>query len=112
MFEGKIPQPHAANDPGAPVGGGSASGDALRELTWNDLRARLQAAREFQASLQSERDEHDEHLASFDANSARHIAALADNKHAVNPEDLANGKGTACMDGASQDADFGSDPRK
>ena len=109
MFEGKLPLAQAANDGGAPADGSPVNGAALRELTWNDLRARLQAARDLQASLQCARDEH---FASFDVNSARHIAGLADSKHAVNPEDLANGKGTGCMNGASQDVDFGSDPRK
>jgi hypothetical protein len=86
-----------------------ANGGDLRGMTWSDLRARLEAVRDLRASFG---DAGEEHLASFDAHSARRIAALADGKHVVNPDDLANGKGTGCIDGASHDADFGSDPRK
>ena len=105
MFEGKPLQAPVPHDPAED--GGHA--ESLRGLTWSDLRARLDAARDLRTSL---RDSPDEHLASFDAHSARRIAALAEGKHVVNPDDLANGKGSGCIEGVSHDADFGSDPRK
>lgn len=105
MFEGKLPSARVAPDPADP----SAGDVALRELTWSDLRARLDAARDLHDSLHAgTRDQ----LASFDAQSARRIAALAEGKHVVNPDGLANGKGNGCMSGASPDAGFGTDPRK
>lgn len=108
MFEGKLPLAHVAH---YPAEDGNSAG-SLRGLTWSDLRARLEAARDLRLSLNlSMRDSPDDHLASFDAQSARRIAALADGKHVVNPDDLANGKGSGCIEGVSPDADFGSDPR-
>ncbi len=85
MFEGKppiVPEGHDSL-------GDLAGADSLRPLTWSDLRARLEAARDFRASLrQGECGE----IASFDAVSARRIASLANGKHGVNPSDLANSK--------------------
>jgi hypothetical protein len=85
MFEGKppiVPEGHDSR-------GELAGADSLRPLTWSDLRARLEAARDFRASLrQGEGGE----FASFDATSARRIAALANGKRGVNPSDLANRK--------------------
>ena len=105
MFEGKLPSaraaPELAEDP--------AEAGALRELTWSDLRARLEAARDLHDSLRAGAEDH---FASFDAHSARRIAALAEGKQVVNPDDLANGKGNGCKTGASSGAAIGSDPRK
>lgn len=103
MFEGKLPLAVTAHDYGIAADSGAdgacVNGGVLRELTWNDLRVRLQAARELHDSLHGVPDDR---LASFDASSARRIAALADSKRAVNPEDLANGKGIGCIDMTSQ----------
>jgi hypothetical protein len=105
MFEGKMPSARAMTDSTDL----SADNHALREMTWSDLRARLEAARDLHDSMQAgTRD----HLASFDAHSARRIAALAEGKHDVNPDGLANGKGNGSIDAASPDAGFGTDPRK
>lgn len=85
MFEGNppiVPEGHDSH-------GELAGVDYLRPLTWSDLRARLEAARDFRASL---RQAEDGDIASFDAGSARRIAALASGKHGVNPSDLANRK--------------------
>jgi len=85
MFEGKppiVPEGHDSH-------GELAGADFLRPLTWSDLRARLEAARDFRASL---RQAENGDIASFDAGSARRIAALANGKHGVNPSDLANRK--------------------
>lgn len=78
-------------------------------MTWSDLRASLEAARDLRASLSARSDEH---LASFDAHSARHIAGLAESKHAVNPDNLANGKSTGRMDVPTADVGISDDPRK
>jgi hypothetical protein len=85
MFEGKppiVPEGHDSHRELAGV-------DSLRPLTWSDLRARLEAARDFRASM---RQGEDGEIASFDAVSARRIAALSNSKHGVNPSDLANRK--------------------
>ncbi len=105
MFEGKPPKAPLAPDFG-PAGGDAGM---LREMTWSDLRARLDAARDLREALHQVEEEH---LASFDASSARHIAALAQGKHSVNPDDLANGKGHGCMDAARSVTETGSHPRK
>lgn len=93
MFEGKLP--HTGQFlPAGSVG----AGEALRPVTWSDLVAKLDAARDLRAALHA----HDgEGEASFDPGSARHIAALCDGKPGVNLDDLVNGKaagGISCRD--------------
>ena len=85
MFEGKPPQAGAAR----PVGQESWEGDALRELTWADLVARLAATRGG-GSVVARTDESE---ASFDASSARRIAAHHNGKQTVNLEDSSYRKG-------------------
>jgi len=102
MFEGK------------PIHSGdsriSAAGDmpeeTLCELKWTDLVARLSAARELRAELAAT----DECvLASFDAESARHLASQhecyrnRDSERDVNPDDLGNGKGHTAERGSRAD---------
>ena len=87
MFEGKPPRPADAR-PLEEQG----QGDALRPLTWRDLVERLSAARELRASCGAGED------ASFDAGSARRIAAHHNGKLSVNLDDSSNrksGEGTA-----------------
>ncbi len=91
MFEGKPLQ--------APDSRNSATGNppegSLCELRWSDLVARLSAARELRAEL-AMNDAGT--LASFDAESARHLASqhesfrIGDDERDVNPDDLGNGK--------------------
>jgi hypothetical protein len=66
-------------------------GEALHPLSWDDLVARLSAARNLRASLGGSGNVPH---ASFDAGSARRIAAHHNGKHAVNLDDSSNGKGT------------------
>ncbi|MEL1251753.1 hypothetical protein [Aurantiacibacter gilvus] len=94
MFEGKPPF-----SPEAPSAAAEeTAGDALSELTWSDLVAKLEAARDLRASLATAEDAT---LASFDAGSARHLALHQEpTRHeeyerSVNHDDLGNGKG-AC----------------
>ena len=81
MFEGKLPTPVEA----LPLGE-LQDGEVLRSLSWSDLVARLSAARDLRASLEGSE-------ASFDAGSARRIAAHHNGKSSINPDDLGNGKG-------------------
>ena len=77
MFEGKsiVPEESAA--------------DALRPLAWSDLAARLAATRDLRASLAvGEKGG----KASFDAMSARWIAAHREGQESINPELSGNGK--------------------
>lgn len=106
MYEGKLPSAPQATE------NAKDSGDAgaLREMTWRDLRARLDAMRDLRCALR--RGGEAEPLASFDADSARRIAALSNGKRAVNLEDLADGKALGVINGASRDAGCGSDQRK
>lgn len=99
MFEGKLPIAVGAN--------GSEHGDSVGgELfmpDWQELTARLAAARDMSRVL-AEPDE--AALASFDACSARKIAVLhelaaASGKHGVNPDRLANGKWPGSNSGRS-----------
>jgi hypothetical protein len=79
MFEGKSIVP------------GDSAADALRPLAWSDLAARLAATRDLRASLAVGEKGGE---ASFDAMSARWIAAHASGQEGINPEVSANGKGT------------------
>ena len=81
MFEGKPPATADAYRLEEPQ-----EGESLRPLSWSDLVARLSAARDLRASLEGSE-------ASFDAGSARRIAAHHNGKSSINPDDLGNGKG-------------------
>jgi hypothetical protein len=85
MFEGKPPRTADA----LPLEE-RQDGDSLRPLSWGDLVARLSAARELRASFGGRAADSD---ASFDASSARCVAALHNGKHPVNLEDSSYGKG-------------------
>jgi hypothetical protein len=100
MFEGNLPATPGFTGVEATL----ADSDSLRELSWSDLRARLEAARDLRLSLAHGAVQD---MASFDAPMARHVAALANVKDAVNPADLANGKGTGSNTLASHDASDG-----
>lgn len=104
MFEGKVLSQRLGP---APDGDGD-DGDSLREITWSDLRARLDAARDLRASMAQPQDQDG---ASFDVPAARRIAALGDGKDVINRTDLANGKRTCATTGASHDALSGRDLR-
>ena len=83
MFEGKRPLAGDCAQPARPE-------DALRPLEWTELASRLAAARDLRASLAPGEIEGE---GSFDAHSARWIAAHRDGQEFVNLEDSANGKG-------------------
>ena len=85
MFEGKPPRTADALPLEEPQ-----HGESLRPLSWGDLVARLSAAREVRASYRGAGAAAD---ASFDAGSARRIAAHHNGKHGINLDDLSNGKG-------------------
>ena len=85
MFEGKPPRPRDARA----LDEGPHDLEALRPLSWGDLIARFSAARELR-SLYDQPDDHGE--ASFDAGSARRIAALHSGKPDINPDISGNGK--------------------
>jgi len=91
MFEGKPPIPARAGDY-ADTGSAQVQ---LRALSWSELIARFTAARELQSALISPSDQS---LASFDAQSARHLAAMHEGeceigKEVVNLDDSGNRKG-------------------
>jgi hypothetical protein len=102
MFEGKLPQPGLSQ--------ASASvREGLRAVTWSDLVARLDAARDLRNSLRA----HDgDGEASFDRGSARHIAAISDGKRGVNLDDLVDGKAVDRINGAIEASAAGDDPRE
>jgi hypothetical protein len=85
MFEGKLPK--AAET--LPLED-AQDGETLRSLSWADLVARLSAARELRASYAGRAAGSE---ASFDAGSARRIAAHHNGKHGVNLEDSSYRKG-------------------
>jgi hypothetical protein len=100
MFEGKPPRPRdaqALDDEQPDI-------DALRPLSWGDLVARLSAARDSRP-LHDGSDVGGE--ASFDAGSARRIAAHHNGKQDVNLDVSGNGKGPA---GTAPAAAFGAEP--
>lgn len=93
MFEGKPP----LSGESRPLG--ERDGEALRPLSWGDLVARLSAARELRAAYRAGDggpiDSGARSGASFDAGSARRIAAHHNGKDAVNLDSSGNGKGPA-----------------
>ena len=93
MFEGKPPRPRDARP---------LDGDALRPLSWGDLVARISAVRAAHDEAESGCE------ASFDADSARRIAAHHNGKFDVNLDVSANGKSP---DGTDSRAAFGAEPR-
>jgi hypothetical protein len=81
MFEAKPPrvaEAHPCEE--------SLDGDVLRTLSWADLVTRLAAARELRAAFDGTS------AASFDAGSARRIAAHHSGKHSINHDASSNGK--------------------
>lgn len=101
MFEGKPPHPRDARA----LDGEPRDIDALRPLSWGDLVARLSAARDVRASYDGVGEAGE---ASFDAGSARRIAAHHNGKQDVNHDVSGNGKGHA---GTASAAAFGEEPR-
>jgi len=100
MFEGKPPRPRdaqALDDEPRDI-------DALRPLSWGDLVTRLSAARDLRSAYERT-DAAGE--ASFDAGSARRIAAHHNGKQDVNLDVSGNGKGHA---GTASGAEFGAEP--
>jgi len=91
MFEGKS----VRADFDQPNGESSS----LHRVTWSELVARLDAARDLRAVLGGQQAGGE---ASFDLASARHIAELGDGKHDVNLDGLANGKGPSGMSGQTE----------
>jgi hypothetical protein len=100
MFEGK--SPFAAmlrNEPSA-----VATDEPLREISWSDLRARLEAARDLRQSLV---------LAELTgtASFGAPVAHWAESKQTVNLSVLGNGKGHHAMPGTLHDAAHTGAPR-
>jgi hypothetical protein len=85
MFEGKLSNAGGAQ---ALDRAGSVQ-ESLRAVSWTDLVARLDAARELRAELGTGETGGG---ASFDPDAARHIAELSESTQDINFDDLANGK--------------------
>ena len=101
MFEGKPPEAHTGRNSGS----GAPPEEDLRVLSWSDLVARLEAARDLREQISAGEEAG---VASFDAHCARRLAAQHDfeegnGKQAVNPDDLANGKWAAGNEGSRAD---------
>jgi hypothetical protein len=109
MFEGKQPLAKVSHDFAQDLRDEPGDAAPLRAMTWSDLRASLEAARDTRLALRAQAEGQ---LASFDSLSARHLAGLSESKLAVNPDDLANGKGSGRMDDASAEGGISGDPRK
>ena len=88
MFEGKPIRPGEAH----PLDDALGDGGRLRPLSWTDLVARIAHVRDLRVAphLVDEAGE-----ASFDAGSARRIAAHHNGKHDVNPDVSGDGKAPA-----------------
>jgi hypothetical protein len=93
MFEGKPPRVAEANPVGEPV-----DSDVLRTLSWNDLVARLAAARELRGAFAGVGEGGD---ASFHPGSAARIAAHHSGKQSINLDDSSNGKGARAKAGSA-----------
>jgi hypothetical protein len=104
MFEGKLPSAAAAQplDRAIPGQGG------LRPVSWSDLVARFDAVRELRTEPGTGETAGG---ASFDPDSARHIAELGDGKPPINFDDLANGKTAGGMGRPNTNGAASDDPR-
>ena len=99
MFEGKLPRPGEAH----PLGNEQDDGASLRSLSWDDLVARLSAAR----NLRTELDPAEGSEGSFDAGSARRIAAHHNGKQPVNLDGSSIGK---TIEGTAESDVYGAGP--
>ena len=88
MFEGKPPHPRDSRA----LDGEAQDFETLRPLSWGDLVARFTEARDLRAVCDHEAEGGD---GSFDAGSARRIAAHHNGNHDVNPDISGNGKSPA-----------------
>jgi hypothetical protein len=102
MFEGKVQSAETAQ----PFDNGG--GAHLRPVSWRDLVARLDAVRELRVELGTGEAPG---IASFDPDSARHIAELAGSKRDINFDDLANGKSADGMGRPNINGAESDDPR-
>lgn len=103
MFEGKPPFSSPFLRPDSP-----GAGEGLRAVTWSDLVAKLDAARDLRAAMRLHEGEGE---ASFDPGCARHIAAICEGKPGVNFDDLVNGKAASGISCRGEGA-AGDDPRE
>jgi hypothetical protein len=85
MYEGNIVHAGQQPEPADAISGE----EGLRALSWDEVVARLDAARDFRR-LMEERPQSGG--ASFNAISARHLAALGDAQPGINPFALTNRK--------------------
>ena len=102
MFEAKLSKTGAL----LAVDLAEAGRDGLRAVNWSDLVAKFDAVRELRAELGAGETVGD---ASFDPDSARHIAEIGSGKQDINFDDLANGKaayGNSRSDNGAQSDDL------
>nr|WP_166177877.1 hypothetical protein [Altererythrobacter segetis] len=104
MFEGKLPGAAASR----PLDKASVGPGRLRPVSWQDLVARFDAVRELRTELGIGETAGG---ASFDPDSARHIAELGDGKPDINLDDLANGKAAGGMGRPNTNGAASDDPR-
>ncbi|WP_305097507.1 hypothetical protein [Croceibacterium aestuarii] len=100
MFEAKFHKQGTAR----PLDHAEEADGGLRPVSWSDLVAKLDAARDLRIALHG-LDEQGE--GSFNPSCARHIAALGDGKQGVNLDALADGKAPSGM--ANQHVERGAD---
>ena len=103
MFEGKL-SGGGALQPFDGTGGVRQ----LRPVSWRDLVARFDAVRELRVELGTGETADG---ASFDPDSARHIAELDESKRDINLDDLADGKATGGMGRPNTNGAASDDPR-
>lgn len=107
MFEGKPPFAREASNPAADARAVPGAGDQLRTLSWSDLVAKLEAARDLREVLSGEEAWPDAtYDASFDPHCAHHLAEQqehfpANSKYPVNPLDSGNRKENCCKEAPS-----------
>jgi hypothetical protein len=98
MFEGNIVR--TGREPASAEG--TSGEEMLRALSWEEIIARLGAARDFRSLMERQRDAGG---GSFNASSARLLAALGEGQPGINPFALTNRKMTKCNDfGVTSDA--------
>ena len=105
MFERKLTRADAVTSRDLP----EAAPEGLRAVKWIDLVAKFDAIHDLRAELGAGETTGG---ASFDPDSARHIAELAGSKQDINFDDLANGKAAGGKAHPNNNGAASDDPRK
>nr|WP_298931646.1 hypothetical protein [uncultured Erythrobacter sp.] len=91
--------------------GRSGNGGALRAFEWNELTARLNAARDLRLLMRRDSNLNIEGAASFGDAAASYFKALEEEEHVINPNALEHCKASSCITSVPTDEPAKGDAR-